>query len=401
RQSCDVWSDALVAAAAIAVDRAGLGGVVLRAPAGEVRLAGVGYLRSSFAEAGGGPWVQVPADVSDHQLLGGLDLERTLAEGRTVAAAGALARADGGLLTIAMAERLQPSSAAIMAGRLDGGARLAIIAQDEGIGPDESPPAALAERLSIRLDLTSLTHRDLGSSFTPDVEAARRMLPKVDVPDSAVEALCAASAALGIGSDRMPLFALRLARVSAALAGASSVRDEDIALAARLVLGPRATQLPNQSPDEDTPAEPPPDDQNASEQNADPEQAKALEDKVLDAAKAAIPRDLLALLNDGARQASRHASTGKAGDAQKAGRRGRPIGSRRGELRSRARLDLLDTLRAAAPWQKLRGREAGGPLKLRPDDVRVKRFRDRQASTTIFVVDASGSAAMDRLGEAK
>ncbi|MGL4242959.1 MAG: hypothetical protein ACRCTI_17740 [Beijerinckiaceae bacterium] len=104
RQSCDVWSDALVAAAAIAVDRARLGGVVLRAPAGEVRLAWLGYLQSSFAEAGGGPWVQVPADVSDHQLLGGLDLERTLAEGRTVAAAGALARADGGLLTIAMAE---------------------------------------------------------------------------------------------------------------------------------------------------------------------------------------------------------------------------------------------------------------------------------------------------------
>jgi magnesium chelatase subunit D len=33
--------------------------------------------------------------------------------------------------------------------------------------------------------------------------------------------------------------------------------------------------------------------------------------------------------------------------------------------------------------------------------VRVRRYRDRQASTTIFVVDASGSAAMDRLGEAK
>ncbi len=38
---------------------------------------------------------------------------------------------------------------------------------------------------------------------------------------------------------------------------------------------------------------------------------------------------------------------------------------------------------------------------MRREDLRLKRFRDRQASTTIFVVDASGSTAMDRLGEAK
>ena len=35
------------------------------------------------------------------------------------------------------------------------------------------------------------------------------------------------------------------------------------------------------------------------------------------------------------------------------------------------------------------------------DDFRVVRFRDRTESTTLFVVDASGSAALNRLAEAK
>ncbi len=122
---------------------------------------------------------------------------------------------------------------------------------------------------------------------------------------------------------------------------------------------------------------------------------------MVQAAAAAIPADVLALIRQNASRRGARGQQGKAGDQRKGAMRGRPIGSRKGELRSRARLDLLDTLRAAAPWQKLRGRIEGGPLKVRREDVRVRRFRDRQASTTIFVVDASGSAAMDRLGEAK
>jgi magnesium chelatase subunit D len=435
RQPQDLWSDALMAAALLAVDPLLLGGVALRAPAGEVRSAWIAHYRScrqaggqtsggqtsggqtSGGQASSGPWLQVPADVSDHHLLGGLDLERTLADGRPTAQRGALQRADGGLLSVAMAERLSASSAAIIAAALDRGevpairdgsgepatARFAVIAQDEGIAPDERPPLALLERLAIHLDLTTVSHRDATPASAPDIGAARRRLSAVALPDAAVEALCRAAAALGIASDRAPLFALRLARAAAALDGADAMREQDIALAARLVLAPRAMQLPAPpSDDQDSaPPPPPPDDDPANADAGDPDQAKALEDKVLDAAAAAIPADLLTLIRDNAQRAGRRGSGGKAGDARKAETRGRPIGSRKGDLRSRARLDLLDTLRAAAPWQRLRGREPGGPIKVRREDVRVRRFRDRMASTTIFVVDASGSAAMDRLGEAK
>jgi magnesium chelatase subunit D len=59
-------------------------------------------------------------------------------------------------------------------------------------------------------------------------------------------------------------------------------------------------------------------------------------------------------------------------------------------------------LRAAAPWQPLRRGEGGGArLAIRRDDLRVTRFKRRTETTTVFVVDASGSAAFHRLAEAK
>ena len=67
------------------------------------------------------------------------------------------------------------------------------------------------------------------------------------------------------------------------------------------------------------------------------------------------------------------------------------------------RLNLVETLRAAAPWQRLRAPNQQGafPLHIRREDFRVVRTEQRTRSTTIFVVDASGSAALNRLAEAK
>jgi magnesium chelatase subunit D len=66
---------------------------------------------------------------------------------------------------------------------------------------------------------------------------------------------------------------------------------------------------------------------------------------------------------------------------------------------------VVETLRAAAPWQRVRAREAAGDasprVHVRPDDFRIVRFKQRTPTTTIFVVDASGSAALHRLAEAK
>jgi magnesium chelatase subunit D len=80
------------------------------------------------------------------------------------------------------------------------------------------------------------------------------------------------------------------------------------------------------------------------------------------------------------------------------------MGTRCGELRAGQRLNVIETLRAAAPWQPLRRRahgHAAARLQVRPEDFRIARYRQRAQTTSIFVVDASGSAALHRLAEAK
>ncbi len=78
------------------------------------------------------------------------------------------------------------------------------------------------------------------------------------------------------------------------------------------------------------------------------------------------------------------------------------MGSLPGDPRSGARMDLMATLRTAAPWQRLRGPSSGGArVSVKPDDFRVVRFRQRTQTVTVFVVDASGSSALYRLAEAK
>ncbi len=58
-------------------------------------------------------------------------------------------------------------------------------------------------------------------------------------------------------------------------------------------------------------------------------------------------------------------------------------------------LHLPATVRAAAPHQAARGR-AGGPLRLRPSDVREAVREGREGNLVLFVVDASGSMGAHR-----
>ncbi len=423
------WDDACLAAALFAVDPAGSGGISVRALPGPVRDLWMELLRELLPPEL--PFRRIPLHIADGRLLGGLDLAATLHAGRPVAERGLLAEADGGVVQLSMAERVGRSTAAYLSTALDNGeiqverdgitartlARVGVVALDEGANEEEQVPHTLLDRFAFLLDLGDIRYTEaLPSDIDPSqIQTARRRLAEIEFDNEAIEALCGTALALGVDSLRSSLAAFRVARASAALAGRDRVESEDVSAAARLVLAPRATRIPMpEQPDEEQETEEPPpppednqDEQQDQDQTPQQEMDKPLEEQVLDAAQAAIPPNLLAMLQMGAMR-QRSKSSGKSGAIQSGSLRGRPAGTRRGEPGAGARLNVIDTLRVAAPWQRLRRQERaekGGEsevlVEVRRDDFRITRYRQRSETTTIFVVDASGSAALHRLAEAK
>ncbi|GIS02405.1 MAG: hypothetical protein CM15mP103_09560 [Gammaproteobacteria bacterium] len=139
-----------------------------------------------------------------------------------------------------------------------------------------------------------------------------------------------------------------------------------------------------------------------------PEQLPPDEERLLEAALAQLPAGLLEQLQTRATRL-RQSSTGNSGNQHRHQSRGRPTGIYRGDHRRGGRVNILATLRAAAPWQPLRRKEQieradqTPPrfLQIRRDDIHLTRFQQRRETLTLFVVDASGSAALQRLAEAK
>lgn len=418
--SGESWAQARLAAALLAVDPR-LRGVVLTARAGPARDAWLEYYKSLADEDA--VWRRIPAAVNDEALLGGIDLAATLKSGRAVQRAGLLDEIRNGVGVLAMAERADSGLAARLAAALDGEPSPVIIALDEAAEADEGAPAALRERLAFHIDLSGVTLRDLETAedaiSREDVAMARVRLTHI-LNNGAERALTQTAAVLGVDSLRPPLLALRVARAAAALEGLDEISDAEAALAARLVLGPRATRMPmeeEQEAEPDTPPEPeeaqdetpeaaePEADDDTDPDADDAETPDELTEITTEAAKAAIPAGLLARLEAG-QGASNAGGAGRAGAVRKEAMRGRPAGSRRGDPGGGKRLDVLATLRAAAPWGKVRRRGLkrlmGGPaLEVRREDFRVKRFKQKAETVTIFVVDASGSLALSRLAEAK
>ena len=396
-------SRARLALRLLAIDPQGLGGVHLRARPGPVRAAledDMGALPV--------PVRRIHPSISDEQLYGGIDLSATLAQGVAVRSKGLLDAPCTVILP--MAERCPSGLAARLGLALDRGSH-AIIALDEGAEPDEILPAALADRLAFSVELEELSMRDVQAADpmpaapTNDADAH-----EILVPSGAIADLAGLAETLGIVSPRACLLALRAARAHAVLAGRDCVAEEDLTVAAALVLAPRATRMPETDASDQTPPPedaPPPPPQDAPEQDGEDSQSPGEDTMIpaellLEAAMAVLPPDLLARLAVGRTSGARAGGSGS-GQAQKGNRRGRPLPSRAGRLDGSSRLDLIGTLRAAAPWQTVRRRSARvkQTLHVRSSDFRIKRYKEMSDRLLIFVVDASGSAAMTRLAEAK
>jgi magnesium chelatase subunit D len=402
------WALALAAIPLVA-DAPSLGGIWMRAPPGPVRDIWCEALARHK------PVRRLPSSADVDALDGGLDLAATLAAGRPVLRPGMLAELGDGILLVPMAERLSRGLAARLAASLDEGGPVVVLL-DESPLPEPGEPVenaiagSLIERLAIHLDLTGvrLPMAALLAGETPDLDPYVLEGDMTPVDDAASN-LAAAAVALGIASVRAPIHALRLAHAHARSDGRMGAGAPDLQLAAALVLGPRATRLPpGDAPQEHDdepppPEEPPPPNPDTPPDAPDDEQQQPnpedLTDLVLDAAAATIPPGVLDSLSKGL--ASKNSAGGSAGAKLRSITSGRPAGVRAGAPGRGARLAIIETIKTAAPRQKLRPARDDGRLTIRHDDLRIRRFVARAASTTIFAVDASGSAAFSRLAETK
>jgi magnesium chelatase subunit D len=445
-----------LAALLLAVDPRGLGGALLDHPVHEqARLFG-SLVRAWLPP--GAPLRRVPSSVTADRLYGGVDLASTLALGKVVAERGVLAAADGGVLVVPMAERLSVSARTAVCEVLDHGeitvqrdgiadrhaSRVCALLLDESVD-DELVHPALTDRLAFTVRFDGRASEELdwmadeteAHHFETLVREARVRLPQVSVDEEWAAALCQTADAFGVDSVRATLFALRCARAHAALEGRLKVTEVDAERAAALVLAPRATRMPPPPPEDDEekgdeqqpqdepppeqppepppPLEQPPEPPESEQKDSDDDSTQPTPDSgelLRDAVQAALPPNLLAQLLQNSTAGS---IQGRVGEETPNLLRGRPRGARSGLPRGGARLHLLETLRAAAPWQRVRENAArdsvarGGTLPTGPrprvavrrEDFRIRRFVEKTGTTVIFVVDASGSSALYRLAEAK
>jgi magnesium chelatase subunit D len=414
---------------ALRVDGVGLGGIWLRAGHGPVREQ---WLQHARAQAPA--WHRLPLHADDAGLLGGIDLGATLQSGQLQWQSGLLAQAHGAWLMLAMAERAPRALLARLTQAMDrrcvdsprGDVHAfdgTVLALDEAETDEAGLHPSLSQRLGLWLDLRGVSVSEASTlplaSLTysaSDIAQAQQRLKNLPACESALERLFELALPLGIADTRALLFAWRLARVSAALDARPTIEPVDIARALQCVLLPRATCLPAT---EESPAEPPPESSPSEEPAEQPESdpgadATPNDDVLLAAALAQLPPHLLDQLVAGPRALKKNMASGQSGQAQRHQQRGRPLPSRPGKPGAQARLDVLATLRHAAPRQRIRAPHAHRPnadnasqpvtlprVRLRTEDFHTKRYVQNSPTCLILALDASGSAAMQRLAQAK
>ena len=413
---------ARAAAALAVVSVAGhhVGGIVLRdSSAGAQQW--VGALKTVLPPAM--RVLRLPSSATDDRIFGGLDLAATIASGSPVAERGVVADAHGGVVVIPLIERMPVATQARLGAVLDSGiatvlrdgvrasfdAEFTLVVIDESEEETWGVAAPLRDRLALVLD----GDVRVDVAMLPDaatVAMARAMLTHVHASDDVMTGIGTLCVAFGIASERAARQALWTCRALAALDGRNEVEEPDVALAAQLVLAPRATRMPAPPPDEtepeqEQPPEPTPPENASSDTPPDSPDDRPMEDRLVEAVTAAIPPELLAELLARANRPSQE--LGRAGAEKESWIRGRQVAARRGKPDGVRRLHVLETLRAAAPWQRARANAAevrGIPVRsliVERDDFRIRRYVERAGTSVIFVVDASGSAAAQRLGEAK
>ena len=418
-----------------------------------------------------GTFCEVPLGVSDDALLGTIDLDASIQKGEPVWDPGILARSHRGVCYIDEINLLEDATLSLILAALSSSVvrcereGLSVQAPCEclamasyNVAEGELRPS-VADRFSMivstdddeatfSIPLNRIAATDVAMQWSDSsmrvleeyeseqaelrehIGISRRLLPNVRIDESQIRRILSVCVACGVQGHRAELFAVQIARASAALQHSIDVDDQDVNVALSLAVLPRATREPtedilNPPPSAQTQgtrqAERERNDQNDEEKDEMQEEeanAGEMEPQTIEADESKLNVKQMmdvyekAMLSSFAeKKQSSGAASGKTKRtstmSMQRGRYVKPIFPPGGNIKS-GRIAIDATLRAAAPFQLARRKrmqqQQANKKKLvyiTQDDIRLKKLSRRSSALTIFLVDASGSMALNRMSVAK